>query len=76
MALAREAVQHLEDGDAPDSAAEQVIALLGERVGGEGGCILVDKRGRVGFAHNSSHMSCAYRTSDLEAPVVTLKKRS
>jgi beta-aspartyl-peptidase (threonine type) len=76
VALARAATQRLAHGDAPNSAAEQVIAMLQERVGGEGGCILVDKHGRVGFAHNSSHMSCAYRTGDMEAPVVTLKKRS
>lgn len=41
---------------------------------GEGGCIVVDREGRVGWAHNSSHMACALRAAGLDAPQAFTKK--
>jgi beta-aspartyl-peptidase (threonine type) len=75
VALSREAIQHIAEGESPQAAAERVITMLHERVNGEGGCIVLDRAGRIGWAHNSSHMSCAYRTEGMKEPVVKLKRR-
>jgi L-asparaginase / beta-aspartyl-peptidase len=45
----------------PMAAAQAAIAILGQRVGGLGGCVLLDQRGRVGFAFNTPRMAYAYR---------------
>jgi L-asparaginase / beta-aspartyl-peptidase len=74
VVLAKTAVELLAAGLHPDEAAQQAIELLGERVQGEGGCILLDSQGRVGWAHNSSHMPCAAMTSALDAPQFWLKR--
>ena len=58
----------------PDAAAQQIVDTLGERVGSEGGCIMLDREGRVGWAHNSPDMSCAYRTDAMDAPFVATRK--
>jgi len=74
VTLSRAAIQALAEGASPDVAATQVITLLEERVQGEGGCIVLDKAGRIGLAHNSSHMSHAYRSDNMAGPVIALKK--
>ena len=43
-------------------AAERAIKHLGDRVGGWGGLILIDRAGWVGFAHNTPRMAFAWRT--------------
>jgi len=45
----------------PMAAAQAAIAILAQRVGGLGGCVLLDGRGRVGFAFNTPRMAYAYR---------------
>lgn len=45
----------------PMAAAQAAIAILARRVGGFGGCVLLDLRGRVGFAFNTPRMAYAYR---------------
>jgi L-asparaginase / beta-aspartyl-peptidase len=59
--LCREAVRML----ARRSAAQAAIAsieMLERTVGGEAGIIIVDRRGRVGFAHNAQAMDVATYT--------------
>ena len=56
--LARQAVDQLGVKD-PSEVAAHVVAQL-ERFGGDGGLILVDARGRVGFGFNSQRMARAW----------------
>ena len=49
-------IEFLAAGLHPDDAAKQAIELLSQRVKGESGCIILDKNGQVGWAHNSSDM--------------------
>jgi isoaspartyl peptidase/L-asparaginase-like protein (Ntn-hydrolase superfamily) len=58
----------------PDDAAQQAIDLLGQRVGGEGGCIVLDNDGQVGWAQHSTDMPCAVMTSAMEQPRMWLRK--
>jgi beta-aspartyl-peptidase (threonine type) len=74
VVLAKTAVELLADGLHPDDVAQQAIELLGERVKGEGGCIILDNEGWFGWAHNSADMPCAVMTSAMEQPHVWLKK--
>ncbi len=43
-------------------AAEDALAYMAERVGGQAGLILLARDGRMGIAWNSPHMSYAFRT--------------
>jgi beta-aspartyl-peptidase (threonine type) len=47
-------------------AADAVIDRLWHRVRGYGGVILVDRKGRIGLAHNTPNLAYAYRTSALD----------
>ncbi len=60
--LAKTATDLLSGDREPMDAAREAIAILARRVGGLGGCILLDNRGRVGFAFNTPRMAYAYRT--------------
>jgi beta-aspartyl-peptidase (threonine type) len=57
----------------PQQAVERALAAL-KRVGGEAGAVVVDARGRIGWAHKSSHFAVAYATSEDDEPHVFLKK--
>jgi beta-aspartyl-peptidase (threonine type) len=62
VALARRAVELLERGLPPQSAAELAVRTLARRVsGGSGGCIILTPDGRVGLAWNTRRMAYAYR---------------
>jgi L-asparaginase / beta-aspartyl-peptidase len=74
VVLAKTVVEFLAAGLHPDDAAKQAIDLLGQRVKGEGGCIVIDHNGQVGWAHNSTDMPCAVMTSSMEEPRVWLRK--
>jgi L-asparaginase / beta-aspartyl-peptidase len=74
VVLAKTVVELLAAGLHPDEAAQQAIDLLEERVQGEGGCIVLDKEGQFGWAHNSSDMPCAVMTSAINGPQLWLKK--
>jgi beta-aspartyl-peptidase (threonine type) len=60
VVISKTACDQLAAGKSPQEAADAVIRLLHERVGGYGGIILVDRKGRVGLAHNTPNMSYAY----------------
>jgi len=65
-ALARRAVELLEDGHSPRGAAEQAIETFGERAEGTAGVIVLDQEGTAGEAFNSAAMQTA-RASSTEA---------
>ncbi|HEY9877313.1 MAG TPA: isoaspartyl peptidase/L-asparaginase family protein [Leptolyngbyaceae cyanobacterium] len=69
VVLAKTAIDAIAAGNHPDRAAQHAIDTLVDRVEGEAGCILIDRDGRIGWAHNSSHMAVAYMTEDLQQPV-------
>jgi L-asparaginase / beta-aspartyl-peptidase len=57
-ALCREAVLGLEDGS-PQAVAREAIDEMIEATGAEAGIIIVDRRGRIGYAHNAASMQVA-----------------
>ncbi len=63
LLLARRVCELLGNGLSAQAAADAAIRLLGERLGGDGGLIVIDRQGQVGFAHNTPHMSFGYLTS-------------
>jgi beta-aspartyl-peptidase (threonine type) len=64
--LAKTATDFLGAGYAPVEAARAAIERLEQRVHGLGGVILIDARGRVGFAFNTPRMAYAYRVEGQE----------
>ncbi len=71
--LAARVMQALEGGQPPQAAAEASLTHLA-RVGGEAGGIVLDRVGRVGWAHNSSHFAVAWVTDSMGAPLVRLRQ--
>ena len=57
-ALCREAVLALADGS-PQAVAREAILEMIDATGAEAGVILVDRRGRIGYAHNAASMQVA-----------------
>jgi len=64
IVMAKAAVDLMADGRAPTAAAKACVNLLAKKVGGTGGIILIDREGRVGFAHNTRRMAYGYVTDD------------
>jgi len=62
-ALARRAVELLEDGYAPSDAAEQAIETFDDRVEGTAGVIVLNRDGTAGSASNSDAMQTAGASS-------------
>jgi beta-aspartyl-peptidase (threonine type) len=56
--LCREAVAALRRGD-PRRVAEHAIAELIALTGGQAGVVMIDRRGRLGYAHNAEAMDVA-----------------
>jgi len=59
VALTKVAIDLLRAGVVPAVAARRAIAMLGERVGGRGGVILVGRTGGAGLAFNTRSMRWA-----------------
>lgn len=59
--LGKTATDLVGNGQTPQGAARSAIGTLSERVGGLGGCILVDRHGRIGYAFNTPRMAYAFR---------------
>jgi isoaspartyl peptidase/L-asparaginase-like protein (Ntn-hydrolase superfamily) len=53
--LCREAVLALDAGS-PDAIAHEAIDEMIDATGAEAGIILIDRRGRIGYAHNAATM--------------------
>ena len=64
VVLAKRATDLLAAGHEPMQAARESIAILARRAGGYGGCIVLDPRGRAGFAFNTPRMAYAYRDAE------------
>ncbi|HXN31747.1 MAG TPA: isoaspartyl peptidase/L-asparaginase [Polyangiaceae bacterium] len=56
VCLARSAIELLRTRARPEQAARAAIRMMGSRVGGSGGVILVDAFGRLGLAYNTKTM--------------------
>ncbi len=64
LTLARHAADLVGAGHSATYAARQAVALLGSRVHGTGGLVVVGPSGVVGFAHNTQVMSRAWARAD------------
>src|SRR6202789_3052393 len=64
LVLGKWAVDRVAAGASPDSAAQEAIDYLFDRLGGHGGIILLGPDGRVGLAHNTPRMAWGLRTPD------------
>jgi L-asparaginase / beta-aspartyl-peptidase len=64
LVLGKWAVDRVAAGSAPEEAAQAAIAYLHTRLGGHGGIILLNRRGRVGLAHNTPRMAWGLRTTE------------
>jgi beta-aspartyl-peptidase (threonine type) len=62
--LTRTAIELLRDGRDPTRAARSAVDLLYKVTGGDGGVILLDPLGRLGYAYNTPAMSVAFLTGD------------
>jgi L-asparaginase / beta-aspartyl-peptidase len=74
VVLSKTAIDFLARDRHPDEAAQMAIDFLASRVPGEAGCILLDRQGRVGWAHNSSDMACAYMTELQDKPTAFTRR--
>lgn len=72
LVLSKWAADRVEDGLAPQDAAERALAYLKKRLNGHGGIILVDARGRIGLAHNTPRMAWAMIGEGQESSGVSL----
>lgn len=70
--LARLALHHLQELGDPMAAARIAIQVLADRVNGLGGVILLSPEGQPGWAYNTPHMACAFRTAQMAQPAVEL----
>jgi beta-aspartyl-peptidase (threonine type) len=69
LTTARAACDQMRSGLSPLVAAQREIAILGDRVHGDGGLIAVAPDGRAGWAMNTRRMSRAIMREGIEAPV-------
>lgn len=70
VALAKSVLHLLRDDRPVQRAAALAVQLLGEKVGGVGGLIMIDRAGHVGYSFNTPKMAYAYLNEDLKHPVV------
>lgn len=70
--VAAEAMRWLEDHPA-QAAAEHGIARLAA-IGGDGGCIVLDRQGRFGCAHNSGQFAVGLASPRLDQPLAFLHR--
>jgi L-asparaginase / beta-aspartyl-peptidase len=70
VVLARRALDVMKDADDPDYAAHVAVDLLVEKGRGDGGLILLDPRGRIGYAQSSAFMPVGWMRPALHDPQV------
>ncbi len=68
LLLARRALDYIAGGMSAQAAATAAIRLLDRRVHGDGGLILLDGYGRVGYARNTPTMAHAFIVEGMDAP--------
>jgi beta-aspartyl-peptidase (threonine type) len=69
VALAKAALELLNGGAEPQSAAKQAVTLLAEKTGSTGGLIIIDGQGRIGYARNTERMPVCFVTVEGETRV-------
>jgi beta-aspartyl-peptidase (threonine type) len=74
VVLAKTTIDLLRDERHPDDAAHESMQILQTRVNGEAGCIVIDRLGRIGWAHNAPNLPCAYRTNEMNKAEVWVHK--
>jgi beta-aspartyl-peptidase (threonine type) len=67
VVLAKAATDALRARVHPEEAARAMVQMMGARVGGTGGLILVDRHGRLGLARNTRSMTWAAEGALLHA---------
>lgn len=70
VVLARRALDYLKQADNPEYAARVAVDLLVEEGRGQGGLILLDWRGRHGYAHSTPLMPVAWMSPAQDEPTV------
>ena len=60
------------NGDDPERAAKDAIAVLKKRTGGQGGVVVLGASGGVGIAFNTPRMARAYITSSIKGPIAAV----
>ena len=55
---------YLREGRHAQEASDLALQDLKTRTGGLGGVICLDASGRIGFAHNTTHLARAYAQDD------------
>ena len=70
VVLARRALDILKESDDPEFAAEAAVDLLVREGRGEGGVILLDRHGRLGYAQSTRFMPVGWMATDLAGPLV------
>ncbi len=70
VVLGDRALRYLKDADDPDYAAKVAVDLLLEEGGGQGGLILIDWRGRAGYATSTRLMPVAIMSPTFDEPRV------
>jgi len=73
VVLAKMALDLLGQTADPRLAARLAIEVLGTKVGGLGGLILLDARGRPGWAYNTPQMAMAYQVEGMDEPVAQIR---
>jgi len=68
--LARRALDFLKEAGEPEYAARVAVDLLVDEGRGQGGLILLDWRGRLGFAHSTPLMPVGWMSPGLSEPAV------
>jgi beta-aspartyl-peptidase (threonine type) len=66
-------VMHALDGATAQAAAEHGVARLAA-IGGDGGCIVLDRKGRFGCAHNSEQFTVGLAAPGLDQPLAFLHR--
>jgi beta-aspartyl-peptidase (threonine type) len=70
VVLARRTLDILKAADDPQHAAQIAVDVLVEEGRGQGGLILVDWKGRIGWAHSTPLMPVGWMSPGREAPVI------
>jgi Asparaginase len=60
VVLGKTAVGFISEGVDPNAAARKALELLEAKTGGQAGLIMIDCRGRIGYARNTTHMPVCY----------------
>lgn len=68
LTIARRAAEAMARGMRAQAAADMLIAMLGTRLHGTGGLIVIDPAGSLGWGRNTEAMPYAYLRADLAVP--------